>query len=67
LAQNPLPAISRLRRNPTTRKEHDHETANGHRRGDDMLRLGRSGIYRLIAAKQLESIKIGRCSADQSP
>jgi excisionase family DNA binding protein len=33
----------------------------------DMLRLGRSGVYRLIAAKQLESIKIGRCSADQSP
>jgi hypothetical protein len=29
------------------------------RRGDDMLRLGRSGWYRLIAAKQLESIKIG--------
>ncbi len=29
-----------------------------------MLRLDRSGMYRLIAAKQLESIKIGRCSAD---
>jgi hypothetical protein len=28
----------------------------------DMLRLGRSGMYRLIAAKQPESIKIGRCS-----
>jgi hypothetical protein len=33
----------------------------------DMLRVGRSAVYRLIAARQRESIKIGRSSALRSP
>ena len=42
-------------------KEHDHETAHGHRRrGDRQLRVGRSAVYQLITARQRESIKIGR-------
>ena len=30
----------------------------------DMLRVGRSAVYRLIAARQRESIKIGRPQCD---
>jgi excisionase family DNA binding protein len=52
---------ARLRRNPTRQERNTLMEPLGIHAAEaaDMLGVGRSGVFRLIAAKQLETIKIG--------